>query len=152
MRLTNSLKRALNASLDIWQQLLSFTQASIVTNNPVVPTILTWQGLQMDQLWEWHRHSVTRSNAVFEASKLRVFNRSRQRYWSGFLLCLMTPRLDKCQLHLSENLCLSLTQQDKDQTDWAIQVPEKVFSYKCIILIGPNTKLPFRPTFLCWVK
>lgn len=52
-----------------------------------------------------------------------------------FLLYLMTPGLDKCQLHLSENLCLSLTQQDKDQTDWAIQLPKKVFSYKCIVLM-----------------
>ena len=81
-RLTNSLKRALNAILEIWQQLLAFTQTSIIRNNPVIHIILIWQGSQMDQFWKWHPHSTIKLNAVFKASKLQVFNRSRERYWS----------------------------------------------------------------------
>lgn len=78
-----SLKRALNVSLEIGLRLLAFTQASIIRNKAIIQIILTWQDSQMDQFWEWYPHSAIRLNTVFEASKLQVFNRSRQSSWSA---------------------------------------------------------------------
>lgn len=129
-----SLKRALNVSLEIELRLLAFTQDSIIRNKAVIQIILTWQGSQMGRFWEWYPILLLDWIQFLKHQNCKFSIEAGKAIDQHFLLYLMTTRQDKCQLHLSENFCLGLTQQNKHQTDWAIQAPEKAFSRWCRVL------------------
>lgn len=146
-----SMKRALNVSMEIGQQLLAFTQASIIRNKAIIQVILTWQGSPMDQFWEWHPHSATRLNTVFEASELKVFNRSRQRYWSALPFVPYDYRTGQMSAaFVWEPVSASLSRINIRQTE-QFKRQRKPLAVGAEYF-GTSTKLTPRLSFLCWGK